>query len=141
MPKNILIDAGFWIALYTERDQWHQDATLYDEYLTVHKLILPWPSFYEFLNTRFAGNQSGMLSFRKRILQPNVVRLLDSPYREPALTKFLELTRTGRRLSLVDLVMREILSDESAKIDAMVTFNESDFADLCALRRIEFFNG
>lgn len=141
MPKNVLIDSGFWIALFDGDDQYHDNALLYDEYLTVHRLLIPWPSLYEFLNTKFTKRPESIVSFQKKIIKANIAKIPDNDYREDALSKFLTFGKVNPRLSLVDLVIREILSDESVRIDSMVTFNQRDFADLCASRRIEFFNG
>ena len=141
MPKNVLIDSGYWIALYQDGDTHHDDAILINEYLLAHRLIIPWPSLYEFLNTKFFKRPISLTLFRKTILLPNVIRIPDSDYRESAFTNFLNPRNLGRRLSLVDLVIREILADESVKIDSMVTFNEKDFADACARRKINLFYG
>ena len=141
MPKNVLIDSGYWIALYGDDDAHHDDALLINEYLFAHRLIIPWPSLYEFLNTKFFKRPISLTLFRKTILLPNVIRIPDSDYRESAFTNFLSPRNLGRRLSLVDLVIREILADESVKINSMVTFNEKDFADACAMRKIELFDG
>ena len=137
MSKNILIDSGFWIALFTVDDSRHDEAMILDEILMGHRQIIPWPSLYEFLNTKFLKYPMRLVSFKKRILQPNIIRLSDEFYRDDALSKFLELDKYSRRLSLIDLVIREILMDEKAKIDTMVTFNVKDFVDLCGKRKIE----
>jgi hypothetical protein len=42
----------------------------------------------------------------------------------------------NRPLSLVDTVIREMLSDESLKIDYLITFNIKDFIDVCSRRNI-----
>jgi len=43
--------------------------------------------------------------------------------------------------SFVDIVIRNILEDDSLKIDAIVTFNEQDFSDICYKRQIKIVNG
>lgn len=141
MSKNVLTDSCYWIALYTDDDYYHEYAILFDEFLEVHRLIIPWPSLYEFLNTKFTGKPYRMTLFQKKMLQPNIMKIPDYPYRDNALSKFFGHINIGRRLSLVDLVIREILSDETVRIDSLVTFDEQAFADLCAFRRIELFNG
>lgn len=140
MAKNILIDTGYWIALFTPADSRHEDAIIYDEYVNLHTQLMPWPSMYEFLNTRFYKDGNAILSFRKRIIQPNVIKIPDDSYRDYALLNFVDNSNWGRRISLVDLVLREILSDLSVNIHAMVTFNSKDFADLCAKRDIEVYD-
>ena len=44
-----------------------------------------------------------------------------------------------RTISLVDAVIREMLADTNIKIDSFITFNPSDFQDVCLRRRIEIF--
>ena len=44
-------------------------------------------------------------------------------------------------ISLVDEVIRLALMDPNVKIDAMVTFNPSDFFDICQSRHIELIPG
>ena len=61
----------------------------------------------------------------------------DAPYRESALDKF--LTNQGKKFSLVDLAIREILSDINIRIYYFVT-NMSDFKDVCDRRGIEIYN-
>ena len=43
-------------------------------------------------------------------------------------------------MSVVDSVIREIITDINVKIDYLITFNIKDFQDLCALRRIEIIS-
>ena len=139
MAKNVLVDSCYWIALYESDDQYHDSAILLDDYLAPHRIMIPWPSLYEFLNTRFARRPIRIDSFRKRILQPNIIKIPDTLYRDEAITNFFSRPKYGQSLSLVDLVMREILADNSVKIDAILTFNYRDFADMCAERRIDDF--
>ena len=53
MAKNLLLDTGFWYALYEVRDSHHEDAQILADLLDLHNLVLPWPCLYETLNTRF----------------------------------------------------------------------------------------
>ncbi len=62
----------------------------------------------------------------------------DSLYREGAMERFLD--NKGKKFSLVDLVIREILQDVNIKIDYLVTFNTDDFEDICNRRGIEIYN-
>ncbi len=61
--------------------------------------------------------------------------LSDLPFREDVMDEcFDELAKpTGhaRNLSLVDRVIRRALSDVNVRIDALITFNPADFADVC----------
>ena len=53
MSKNLLLDSGFWYALYDVRDPFHERANTFATYLDFYTLVIPWPSLYETLNTRF----------------------------------------------------------------------------------------
>lgn len=73
--------------------------------------------------------------------QERLVYIDDSDFREKAIMDvFKELDRDHthyRTLSLVDRVIREILSKPNLKIDLFKTFNEKDFMDVCKrFRRI-----
>jgi predicted nucleic acid-binding protein len=137
MAKYVLLDTGFWYAFYDARDTYHKEATDLVEYIMFHRLIIPWPCLYENLNTRFVRRVEWLKSFRGLIRRPNVEILNDEPYREHALASVLEAEARWLNHSLVDEVIREILRDESIRLEAVVTFNRSDFADLCEKRRIE----
>ena len=64
-----------------------------------------------------------------------LIFLDDQEFREPALDECLaEVSRPPahyRTLSLTDRVIRRILSEVNTKIDAFITFNAKDFADVC----------
>lgn len=137
MSEIILIDTCYWISLYDADDGWHEFATELDPIIDLHQQIIPWPTMYEFLNTKFYKRPEMRDLFKQRLQNPNTEKLPDEKYRLEALSKYIDIKRYGPKLSLVDLVIREILMDESIKINAFVTFNARDFADICALRRIE----
>lgn len=141
MAKTIILDTGFWYALYDERDQFHDKALLYSDYLHPHKLIIPWPSLYETLNSRFVKHSAWVTSFESYIRKPSVEIIPDEPYKNDALNKIFSADKKQRKYSLVDLIIREIISDNSIKVDSILTFNISDFFDICNKRKIENFNG
>ena len=69
MPKNLLLDSGFWYAFYDARDQYHEEATHFTEYLEFYNLLIPWPSLYETLDTRFVRHPE-WLPIAKPFLTP-----------------------------------------------------------------------
>ena len=142
----ICVDSVFLLALYTPRDQHHALAvshfqSLFGNESLKHSLVVAWPILYESLNTRLARRPealeqlsrdwaflelAGQLTFRN-----------DERHRQHALKELLETTpQGGRPLSLVDRVIRSIISAEDAAIDAFLTYNPGDYADACALHRI-----
>jgi predicted nucleic acid-binding protein len=140
VPKNLLLDSGFWYALYDTRDQYHEEATHFTEYLEFYNLLIPWPSLYEMLNTRFVRHSEWLRAFEHYLHRPDIVKLPDEMYRDRALNSVLVIGRGWRPISLVDMVIRLILADPNIKIDAMITFNQDDFTDVCLTRNIEIIS-
>lgn len=139
--STICVDAGFLIALYDERDQYHAGANdRFVQYFdrTRNQLLAPWPILYETVSTRLVRNRQRMERFRRDWLafkREDRLRLLDDgPIRLGALDECLaEVNRSGERyrsLSLVDRVIRLLLADTSLRIDYFITFNPADFADI-----------
>ena len=141
MPKNIILDSGYWFALYEERDQYHEDALLISEYLEPHNIVVPWPTLYETLNTRFVRRGQWLTSFEAILTHKNTVQIPDGKYKDTAIESIFLQTKSHKKFSLVDLVIREILLDVEININAIVTFNVSDFEDICWKKNIEIFNG
>jgi predicted nucleic acid-binding protein len=136
MNKFILIDTGFWFALYDKGDGYHEKAVFLEELIYGNNFLIPWPTLYETINTKFCKNV--LFGFESFIKNPNTKLINDLSYRE---SNLLEVFDNSRPLSLVDRIIRSILSDESFKIDYLITFNTGDFVDLCNYRRIEILNG
>ena len=139
--NNIIVDTGFWYAFYEERDKYHHQASKLFEYLSIGRIIIPFPSLYETINTRFAKNISYMESFKKLIESNNVVLVDDAPYKETAL----ELTMNSsinfkKPYSLVDMIIRLMVSDIDMNINYLLTFNKGDFIDVCLPRQIEILS-
>jgi predicted nucleic acid-binding protein len=141
MP-SVLVDTGVWIALCDARDRTVDDNTMNDIYdrIRVHTIIIPWPLTYETLRTRFVRNRLALTRFEQEIKSPRVLLIDDAPYREDAIALSIESSlRRGRPLSMVDCLVRLLLSDVATKIDYVVTFNPRDFIDVCTKRRIELW--
>ena len=135
MAKNVIIDTGFWYALYDKRDEYHEVAQkLYDD-IIIHNWLVPWPTLYETLNTRFVRRKDWIISFKSLLSKNIVYKIFDDKYREIAYHNFflLEKGHTAN-FSLVDLIIREMLKDYELKIEAILTFNKKDFCDLCSKR-------
>lgn len=138
MAKNILADTGFWIALYEPRDSYYEEANLIADYLEDQNILLPWPTLYEAINTRLAKRKESMRSFEIFINKANVSLINDDRYKDRALKLVFEYSILGKRpFSLVDIILREILSDDSYKINYLLTFNKADFIDVCNKRKIQ----
>ncbi|HET6386325.1 MAG TPA: hypothetical protein VFJ58_23275 [Armatimonadota bacterium] len=145
--KALGADAGFMIALYDDRDGHHRKAKDdFVKYLDIpsFRLLLPWPILYESMRTRMVRNRPGIVAFdrdrRTLVSRGQLVMLDDQPYREDALEGcFNEAARpqaSYRPLSLVDRVIRGMLSDKNLRIEYFLTYNAKDFADVCQKRSI-----
>ena len=140
---SILVEAGVWYALCDRRDRTVSQEVIDSIYerIKIHSIVLPWPILYETLRTRFVRSRLAMERFEQEIKSRRVVLLDDAPYRDDALDHTIEWSlRRGRPLSLVDCVLRLLLDDRQTRIRSLVTFNQRDFADVCASRRIELWS-
>ncbi len=138
MAKNIIIDTGFWYALYDKRDEYHEVAHLLHDDIIVHNWLVPWPTLYETLNTRFVRRKDWVISFKSMLSNDIVHKIFDDKYRETAYHQVFSVQKGhNMNFSLVDLIIREMLKDDELKIDAILTFNPEDFYDLCSIRKTE----
>lgn len=135
MAKNIVADSCFWFGLFNARDEHHREACSIEDALSVHSILMPWPTMYESLNTRFMRKRQDRERFRAYLRRASTVLLDDLPYREASLDYVVEQAST--RLSLVDHVIRSMLEDPNLSVDALITFNPGDFIDVCQAKRIE----
>lgn len=139
--NNILIDTCFWYALYDVRDPDHKKANELVEFLDMGNLILPFPTLYETINTRFSNNKGWLEDFEKVLKNENVKIIEDNKYKENALFMTVDLTlNRNRPLSLVDMIIRLMIEDTNLKVDYVISFNTRDFIDLCHKHRIELIN-
>lgn len=49
--NTLLVDSGFFFALFDPRDQHHAAAREKQEWLETLAVIMPWPILYETINT------------------------------------------------------------------------------------------
>lgn len=139
VPQNLIIDTGFWIGFYDERDAHHAKAVELAVYLEDCHVLIPWPSLYETLNSRFVRRSAQLHGFELLLHKPGTVLLSDARYREQALASVASLNRQtrGRGMSLVDIVIRAMIEDVNIRIDALITFNKPDFLAACLSRQVE----
>ena len=136
--KKALVDSGFWYALLDEREQHYADAQNKAEVLLSLRYLIPWPTLYETLHTRFTTRHLIMRKFESFLKRPNAEFLDDHPYKDKALELTLAMAgRSKSSPSLVDNVLRMIIEDSNVKVDAVFTFNRRDFTEICARRNIE----
>jgi len=143
MNTNILTDSCFWIALFdpSSNIEEHQKAMDIADIVEQENILIPWPTLYEFVNTRLARRQDNLLRFHQFLKKPNVQLIDDTPYKNTALVNTFEQTQHKYlSYSLVDQILREIILDPNLKFNFLVTFNERDFQDVCHYRGIKILN-
>lgn len=140
--SNILIDTCFWYGLYDTSDQHHHQSYKLADYLHLAEIIIPFPTLYETLNTRFTSQALWLNQFEILTKNSNIHFIDDTEYKENvyALTVDSSINR-HRPLSLVDMVIRLMLEDVNLKIDYLITYNKSDFIDVCTRKNIILLDG
>lgn len=130
---NAVVDSGFWFALYNEKDEHHARAIEFMERRSANlHLVIPFPSLYETINTRFV--KKGHHQLMKDALDGVVHSFVhDETYKHEAL----DATFDSAHISLVDMIIRMMIADVDLNIGAVVTFNPGDFADICRQRSVE----
>jgi predicted nucleic acid-binding protein len=138
MSKNIITDTGFWIGYFEERDDYHTEAVNIASLLFENRIICPFPSLYEFLNTRFARNIRKINKYELLLKKLDIEYIYDEEYRINSIDNYILYNKKSKFVSLVDLIINRMIEDVNVKIDYMVTFNKNDFFETCRRRNIEF---
>ena len=143
MP-SALVDTGVWYAIFDPRDRINdrENVEALAELLETMTVVVPWPVTFETVRTRFARNVQAMAAFERQLRSHRTVLLEDAPYREDALNHCFDSSlRMRRPLSLLDSLLRVVISDPNTRIDFLATYNNADFHDVCAARRVELLPG
>jgi predicted nucleic acid-binding protein len=124
---NILVDTGFWIALFDPHDDPKNciEAERIAKMIEQENLVIPFPTLYEFVNSKFSRKES-VTEFENLLNRPTINLLSDVEYKENAISNFFEKHRyTYSDLSLVDEILKLILHDKNIQIDYIVTFDSA----------------
>lgn len=136
--KSVLADTGVWYAMFDARDQHHPEIDERSEILERLRVVVPWPTIYETLRTKFVRNRIALSRFEKFLKGPRIVYVDDRRFREQAFELALYSSlRRGRPLSMVDCLIRLLLDDVGTRVDYLATFNSADFVDVCVKNRVE----
>ena len=139
--SNILIDSCFWYALFDKSDEHYNKAQNLLKYLEFGKIILPYPTLYETLNTRFVKRREWTTIFNEYMHKETTILVGDDKYKEKALFNTMNSSiKSLRPMSLVDMIIRFMLDDVNLNIDAFITFNVGDFVDLCVNKGIKLIH-
>jgi len=135
--KYILADSGFWFALLNSRDEYYDEAVRIEKEISNCKFLFPWPVLYEVINTKFVKSQYQVVEFERILKRTSSILIDDDKYRHGCVETVFNWAREKKRaISLVDSVIREVLSDEKVRIDGFITFNLGDFSDVLSKRKI-----
>ncbi len=136
--RSVIVDSGFWFGLLDPRDQYHSRASSIVSTLDSWNVLLPWPILYEVVNTTFVKHTKRVAPFEAWLRKSHVTKIDDAKYRDAALAQALSWSKVKKReISLVDMVIRFLLDDVNVKTDAILTFNQKDFHDVCMSRQVE----
>ncbi|MBF0606934.1 MAG: hypothetical protein SFH39_15965 [Candidatus Magnetobacterium sp. LHC-1] len=132
----MIVDSCVWFALFNKSDGNHKKALDILKSIYNHNILCPWPILFETLNTRFVKDKVHLNKFTSMLKYFTLID--DHRYREQALKATLYNALEGKRyISLVDMVIRHVLSDKKAyTINYLATFNIDDFIDVCEERKI-----
>ena len=135
--NNVLVDTWYWYAYFNPRDTLHIKAVEMFYYIEMSRVILPFPTLYETLNTRFIKKEQQLIEIKRLINLSSTVIVYDDNYNNAALNlTFEDIGPKGRSISLVDMVIRLMLDDININVNYLITFNPSDFIDVCQRRNI-----
>ena len=138
MANRILVDTGFWFAIYNKKDCYRVQAErLLQQYFDKpgYEIAVPFPTMYELLRTKFVKDKSALAEIKQMFKSGRVVAIQDNSYRDLALE--MTLGEKHRNLSLVDNIIRLMLDDKDIAAKGLITFNIGDFQDVCQKNNIE----
>lgn len=128
--KTVILDTGYWIALFNpEKEKDKQEVVEFVSDLidgNNYKIIIPFPTLYEFLNSKLSRKKNGYLNLKKELSKDKYNKVYDDKYREKALKTFTNnFSRNVGDISLVDEIIKEMISDDNLRTDIIVTFDEA----------------
>ena len=127
--KRIIIDTCVWYACFDKTDSNYQYSDKILKILNLHDIIIPFPTLYETINTRFVKNNYGQMDrLFSFINNPSKVYLVDdSSYKDKAKSIVFSSLNRNKSYSLVDMIIRLMMEDISLGEIAVMTFNVGDF--------------
>lgn len=136
--QSVIVDTGVWFALFDAHDEFYRQGAEKADLFEVLQIVIPWPTMYEALGTRFVKNTLALERFESYLKSRSVVFLDDAAYRASAFDLVLEWSLRKRRpISMVDWIIRLLIDDTNVHVDYLATFNIKDFHDVCVSRGIE----
>lgn len=127
--KSVIVDSCIWFALVDKKDAYSQYAEVIANMLQPHKILVPYPSLYETINTKLVKNERGQADRLFDYLNnaEKVTLIPDDKYRQEALRAVQSNLEKGKTYSLVDMIIRLMMEDVNLGPIAVMTFNVKDF--------------
>lgn len=136
--RYVITDTCYWLGLVDQTDQHHEKSIKIYNVIKNDLIIFPFPCFYEIIRDKFLKDKRRLTTLENILKSSNVKYISDTDYIDDALIKVYELNkRKGDSYSIADVVLREMLSDDTLRIDSFITYNVKDFYDVCGKRKIE----
>lgn len=137
--ERLIVDSGVWFAVFDKTDSMFKYADAIISVLEKHQLLIPYPSLYETINTRFAKNTYYQVDKLFSYLNnpDKVILVTDDAYREDALKAIEQNSKNGKHYSLVDMIIRLMMEDNNLGPRAVFSFNVEDFAGVNAISVID----
>ena len=83
--ESVLVDTGVWFAMFDAKDERYKEGQAKAELLEMLRVVIPWPTTYETLRSRFVKNAYARGQFERYLKSPSIVFLDDAAYRDAAL--------------------------------------------------------
>jgi predicted nucleic acid-binding protein len=132
------VDTCFWIAYFDPTDSQHKDAREWSKTIFDYHVICPFPTLYEFLNTRFSRNKYKRINEFDMLIKKKIIEFIyDDNYRNDILDDYIEKNKYFPQCSLVDMVINRMIDDINLKINYLFTYNSKDFINVCNKRNVE----
>src|SRR5437899_2555441 len=137
--ESVLVDSGVWYAMFSKRDQYYAEGAKKAELIEMFRVVIPWPTMYETLRTRFVRDTLALDQFERYLKSHDIVYFDDEEYRLQAFElSFDSSLRDKRPISMVDWIIRlMLLDDKNPHFSFLATFNVNDFRDVCEQRGVE----
>lgn len=136
--QSVIVDSGVWFAIFDQHDERYAAGREKANLLEVLQIVVPWPTMYETLRTRFVKNRLALDLFERHLKSRPVVYLDDGGYRSDAFDLALDWSlRRKRPISMVDWILRLMVEDVNVDVSYLATFNVNDFRDVCEKRGVE----
>ncbi len=139
-----LCDSCFIIALADNTEAMHNKSC---SFLKLHEYghyyLIPYPAMFEILSQRMVDNTFAMDRLQRVFLKNpyiNIAYISDKDYRDVSISECLyDKNNIERDLSLVDTIIRNMIKSKNIRKDALISFNEKDFKDVCNQNGIELY--